>query len=105
MAENLFIAVIGFLIASVFSMPVIIWALVRNRSHPPAGPRRALKYAGLNTLVVGLSMGALGFIIGAGVPDENAGAAAVWLGTVALCVGGISAFVFTVTFILFWERR
>ncbi len=105
MIENLFIAMIGFVIASVFSMPLIIWALARRRNQPPSGPRRALKYAGLNALVVGLSMGALGFILGAGVPDENAGAAAIWLGTVALCVGGVAAFAFTFPFILFWERR
>jgi hypothetical protein len=73
----------------VIGAPVIAWRVRRLRREEGAQPRRrAIVPAVLNGLATGVVLGAAGFLWGAGVGDESAGAIASALGAFG-CLGGV----------------
>lgn len=68
-------------------VPLSWLAIASGRKQPERARARAVPWAIAIAAWTGLVIGALGFFWGAGIPDENAGAAAMLLLSVG-CLGG-----------------
>lgn len=83
------VAFVSLLLSTPFGA-IAIWHYAKTRRYLHL---RALLTSLLNGLGQGLLLGVGGFALGASVPGEDAGTAAVFLGAVGLVVAGSAAFV------------